>query len=75
MVKTAVMLEEGAKALRRWAAKHGTCSESQVLLYSAMGSCPGDQDVTVLVDGAQIPGRWAAGLLVCSEWETVVCFQ
>jgi len=70
-VKTVVMLDEGGKVLRRWAAKCAMTSRSQVSFYPAMDLRLEGQHVALSVDGARVSGRWVAQLVTGSEWELV----
>jgi hypothetical protein len=81
MVKIEVMLEKGVRVLRRRTAKSAMFFGPRAVSCQAIDS--EGQDVAVLVDGAQIPERWATdlamcsepGSVVCSEWEPVICFD
>ena len=70
-MKTVVMLDEGGKVLRRWAAKCAMTPRSQVSFYPAMDLGLEGQHLVLAVDGAQVLRRWAAQLVTGSEWELV----
>jgi len=70
-VKTVMMLEEGGKVLRRWAAKFAMTSRSQVSFYPAMHLRLECQHVALSVDGARVSRRWVAQLVTGSQWELV----